>query len=74
MTNPGDSVFDPFMGVGTTVVAAVKHGRKGYGCDVVRDYVDLAWERLHQLRTGTLKSRPMDRPIYDPEKPYGGQR
>ncbi len=74
LTNPGDWIFDPFMGVGTTVIGAVKHGRVGYGCDIVREYVDIAWDRLYQLHSGTLKTRPIDRPIYDPTKPNGGQR
>jgi len=72
MTNPGDAVFDPYMGVGTSVVAALKHGRIGYGCDIMQDYVDIAWNRVHQLRAGTLQTRPMNKPVYDPAKPYGG--
>lgn len=72
MTNEGDSVFDPYMGVGSSVVAALKHGREGYGCDVVQEYVDIAWERIHQLRSGTLQTRPMDKPVYDPKKKNGG--
>lgn len=74
MTEEGDAVFDPYMGVGSSVVAAVKHGRKGFGCDVVHEYVNVAWNRLHQLRAGTLEMRPMARPVYDPAKPYGGHR
>jgi adenine-specific DNA-methyltransferase len=74
LTAPGDSVFDPYMGVGSSVVAAIKHGRRGYGCDVIAEYVDIACERVHQLRAGTLRTRPMDRPVYNPDKPYGGQR
>ncbi len=74
LTDPGDAVFDPYMGVGSAVVAALKHNREGYGCDVVKEYVDIAWERVHDLRRGTLKTRPMDRPVYDPMKPYGGHR
>lgn len=74
LTSPDDIVLDPYMGVGSSVVAALKHGRKGYGCDVIQEYVDVAWERVHQLRAGTLKTRPMDRPVYDPAKPYGGHR
>lgn len=73
-TNEGDNVFDPYMGVGSSVVAAVKHGRNGYGCDAVKKYVDIAWDRLHQLRAGTLRTRPMNRPVYDPTKPHGGLR
>lgn len=74
LTNNGDALLDPYMGVGSAIIAAVKHGRRGYGCDVVKSYVELAWERVHDLRSGLLRTRPMDRPIYDPSKPYGGQR
>jgi adenine-specific DNA-methyltransferase len=74
LTDPGDNVFDPYMGVGTSVVAALKHDRVGYGCDVVPEYVDVAWERVHALRAGTLRTRPLDKPVYDPTKPYGGHR
>jgi len=74
MTNPGDNVLDPYMGVGSTVVAAMKHGRHGYGCDIVEDYVCVARKRIEALRLGRLKTRPMDRPVYDPSKPYGGHK
>ena len=72
LTNEGDSVFDPYMGVGSSVVAAVKHGRHGFGCDVVKQYVDIAETRIADLRGGTLKTRPMNRPVYDPSLPGGG--
>ncbi len=74
LTDPGDAVFDPYLGVGSSVIAAMKHGRVGYGCDNVQEYIDISWERIHELRSGTLKTRPMDRPVYDPAKPYGGHR
>ena len=74
MTEPGDSVFDPYMGVGSAVIAAIKHGRVGYGCDNVPEYVNIARERVAQLRAGVLKNRPMNRPVYDPGKPYGGHK
>lgn len=72
LTNEGDAVLDPYMGVGTTIIAAVKHERLGYGCDVMKKYVDIAWERLRQLREGTLRTRPMNKPVYDPNLPKGG--
>ena len=74
LTHSGDVVFDPYMGVGSSVVAALKHGRKGIGCDVVPEYVEIARSRVDELRAGKLKTRPMDRPVYDPTKPYGGHR
>lgn len=74
MTNPGDSVFDPYLGVGSTAVAAVKNNRQGYGCDIVQEYVDVAWERIHSLTSGTLRTRAMGKPVYNPTLPGGGHR
>ena len=73
MTEPGDAVFDPYMGVGSSIIAALLHGRKGMGCDDVARYVEIAWDRVRRLENGTLKTRPMGKPIYDPNKPNGGQ-
>ncbi len=72
MTNEGDYVFDPYMGVGSTIVAALKHNRHGYGCDIIPQYVEIAQQRVRALISGTLKTRPMDKPIYDPSLPNGG--
>ena len=72
LTDEGDQVLDPYMGVGSSVVAAVMHGRKGYGCDVVKSYVDIAWERIQSLKSGTLQTRPMNKPVYDPSLKNGG--
>ncbi len=74
LTKKGGHVFDPYMGVGTAVVGAAMHGRAGYGCDIVQKYVDIAEARLRALDAGTLKTRPMNKPVYDPSKPYGGHR
>jgi adenine-specific DNA-methyltransferase len=74
LTRAGDAVLDPYMGVGSTVIAALKHGRRGYGCDIVQDYVNMAWDRVRDLRAGRLKMRPMGKPVYDPSLPYGGHR
>lgn len=72
MTNPGDAVFDPFMGVGSSAIAALMRGRTPYGCDTVQEYVDIAHERVQQLQYGILRTRPMGKPIYDPALPNGG--
>ncbi|MEN6356624.1 MAG: site-specific DNA-methyltransferase [Armatimonadota bacterium] len=73
MTNEGDAIFDPYMGVGSSIVAAVMHNRVGYGCDNVQEYVDIAKQRVDDLLEGTLRTRPMGKPIYDPNLPGGGQ-
>jgi len=73
LTQPGDQVFDPYVGVGSSVIAAARHGRVGIGCDIVPEYIAIAEQRLAQLRGGTLRTRPMERALYDPTKPGGGQ-
>jgi adenine-specific DNA-methyltransferase len=72
LTDAQDWVFDPYMGVGTSVIGAEKHNRIGFGCDTVPEYVAIAGERLELLNAGILKTRPMNRPVYDPNKPNGG--
>ncbi len=66
LTNPGDLVLDPYMGVGSTLAAAVMRGRRAAGSDTVREYVQIARERVAQAATGTLAVRPRTRPIYEP--------
>ncbi|EHL97679.1 DNA (cytosine-5-)-methyltransferase [Acetobacteraceae bacterium AT-5844] len=66
LTNPADNVLDPYMGVGSSIVAALKHDRNAFGCDLMQDYVDVALERVEALRQGTLRTRPMNKPVYDP--------
>ncbi len=70
MTNPGDWVVDPFMGVGTTAVAALIHQRKTAGAEVVEKYVEEAKNRIRKAERGELRVRPLDRPIYNPSQPY----
>lgn len=42
----GDLVFDPFMGSGTTVIAADRLDRKFLGCDIEEAYVEMTRQRL----------------------------
>lgn len=66
LTNRGDNVLDPFVGVGSSAVAALKNGRNAYGCDVMQDFIDVALNRVAQLEEGSLRTRPMNKPVYDP--------
>ena len=66
MTNEGDWVLDPFLGTGTSVIAAIRHGRRGMGAEIKPEYAKIARQRIGQELDGTLKTRPMDRPICVP--------
>jgi adenine-specific DNA-methyltransferase len=66
MTQPGDWVLDPFVGVGTSIVAAIRHDRKGAGAELSSAYVEVAKDRIKMALNGSLKIRPMARPVFDP--------
>ena len=51
-------VLDPFMGSGTTAVAALKHGRGFVGFEVNRGYFAAAKQRIGRLRTERGERRP----------------
>ena len=72
MTDENDVVFDPYMGVGSSVIAALMHNRNACGCDITSEYVEIARERVRKLYAGTLKTRPTGKPVYDPSLPNGG--
>ncbi|CAG0946352.1 MAG: site-specific DNA-methyltransferase [Rhodocyclaceae bacterium] len=67
MTNPCDWVFDPFVGTGTSIIAALKNGRNGAGAEILPEYVAIANKRIDDLLRGELRTRPMTRPVYDPK-------
>jgi len=66
MTNEDHWVLDPFLGTGTAIVAAIRHKRRGAGAETVMKYVYLARQRIKQELAGTLRTRPMNKPVYDP--------
>lgn len=67
-SRPGDTVFDPFCGFGTTLLAAALEGRDGLGMEIDDARADLARERLRRhgveapIVRGSLPSKkPLDR-------------
>ena len=51
-TKPGDLVLDPFLGSGSTAVAALTLGRHYIGVDISAEYVELANTRLSKTLAG----------------------
>lgn len=67
LTDVNDWVLDPFLGSGTSVVAALKHGRRGMGAELAQDYAQIAKNRIREQLAGRLETRPMNKPVFDPE-------
>ncbi|MFO0874250.1 MAG: site-specific DNA-methyltransferase [Phycisphaerales bacterium] len=61
---PGGIVLDPFMGSGTTAVAARRLGRRFIGFEINRDYCGIAAQRLARLESpGPGSPRRRRRPV-----------
>ncbi|WP_442484490.1 DNA-methyltransferase [Aeoliella sp. SH292] len=59
-SNPGDTVFDPFTGSGTTLAVAKKLGRKFLGTELSEEYVRYASERLDSVKEHDTLDGPAD--------------
>jgi adenine-specific DNA-methyltransferase len=66
LTNENDWVFDPFAGVGSSLIAAIKHNRKAMGCEKESQYIELTHQRINSFFKGTLRTRPMGKPVHKP--------
>lgn len=66
MTKPGDLVVDPYMGVATAAAAAILHDRRAAGADTEKEFVEIGRDRVMQAAAGVLKTRPRERPVYQP--------
>lgn len=66
LTNEGDWVLDPYMGVGSALVAALMHNRRAIGCEKEKEYVEVARRRILDYYKGTLRYRPAGTPVYQP--------
>ena len=56
-TRKGELVVDPFVGTGSTLLAALETGRSAIGFDIVKKYADISKERVKDAlaRNGTLE-------------------
>ncbi|MCK4504642.1 MAG: site-specific DNA-methyltransferase [Candidatus Aegiribacteria sp.] len=67
LSEEGDIVLDPFLGVGSTCCAALLHDRRFWGSEVNKKYYQIAVERCTSTLDGTIKHRPHDKLIYEPD-------
>ena len=66
LSDPGDSVFDPFLGVGSTAAAAALLGRHFFGAELNPEYFKVARDRVEKAAAGILPFRDANKPIYTP--------
>lgn len=66
LTNENSWVLDPFSGVGSTVLGAIKNNRNAIGIEKEEAYCKIAKQRIEDLKEGRLKVRPINKPIHKP--------
>ncbi len=66
LTDKGSWVLDPYAGVGSTIIAAIKNNRNVIGIEKENEYVGITKERVEKLFEGNLKIRPITKPIHKP--------
>jgi len=68
LSNEKSWVLDPFAGVGSTVIGAIKNNRNAIGIEKELNYCKITNKRIEQLKAGELKIRPINKPIHKPKK------
>ena len=63
-SSPGQAVYDPFLGSGTTLIACAQTGRVCYGQELMPVYVDVSIQRWQNF-TGETAVRESDGLTYD---------
>ena len=63
---PNGLILDPFMGVGTTGVAALLEKKRFVGAEIQKNYYDISVERLKDTEKGKVKIRE-DKPVIEPD-------
>ena len=66
LTNKGDLVIDPYMGVGSAACAAIIHKRRAAGADLGMEYLNVAAQRIELALQGRLPTRPLGKLVYVP--------
>lgn len=67
LSNDEDIIYDPFAGVGSTLLGALKNNRRAFGTEREQKYVDIGMQRIEQLQNNTLKTRPIYQQIHTPK-------
>lgn len=66
LTKEGDWVLDPFSGVGSAMLAALRNNRRAIGCEKEMEYIEIARQRIADFYSGSLSYRPLGKPVFQP--------
>lgn len=66
LTNENDVILDPFGGVGSSLIAALKQNRKAMIIEKEAKYVKISVDKVNDYFTGKLKTREIGTKIYEP--------
>lgn len=66
LTNENDYILDPYCGVGSSLIAGIKHKRKVIGVDKELEYINITKKRIEQFFQGKLKVRPLGKKLHHP--------
>jgi DNA modification methylase len=66
LTNENDWVLDPYAGVASALIAALRHNRRAMGAEKETAYVEMGRKRLQDFFSGNLKIRPLGKEVYKP--------
>ena len=66
LTNENSWVLDPFAGVGSTLIAAIKNNRNAISIEKEEEYCQITKQRIKDFNEGKLKIRPINKPIHKP--------
>ena len=61
-------MYDPYAGVGSSIIGAVKNNRRAFGSEKEKQYVEIGKERIETFLRGELKTRTIGTEIYVPSK------
>jgi adenine-specific DNA-methyltransferase len=66
LTDEQDWVLDPYVGVGSALIAGLARSRRVIGCDKEPTYTAIAKQRIAELFSGTLRTRKIGTQVFQP--------
>ena len=66
LTKKNDWILDPYAGVASSLIAALKNGRNSIGIEKYKKYLNVGEKRISALKKGKIKLRELGKPVHIP--------